>query len=207
MTILTRRFTDAVDYARIAHAPQVRKGSGIPYIYHLLGVASLVLEYRGNEDQAIAGLLHDVLEDCGDGHRAMIRAQFGDAVANIVESCTDGTVESKAHAERTGSARDHWRERKLAYLDHLRKVPESTLLVSGCDKLHNARAILGDLSNKDVGDSVFERFTAKREDTLAYYESLAEIFTARDAPMASAFDDTVAQIHSRAKASVRKPLS
>ncbi|MCB1613840.1 MAG: HD domain-containing protein, partial [Xanthomonadales bacterium] len=140
-------------------------------------------------------------------HRAMIRAQFGDAVADIVESCTDGTVESKAHAERTGSARDHWRERKLVYLAHLRKVPESTLLVSGCDKLHNARAILGDLSNKDVGDSVFERFTAKREDTLAYYESLAEIFTARDAPMASAFDDTVAQIHSRAKASVRKPLS
>ena len=137
-----RRFTDAVDYARIAHAPQVRKGSGIPYIYHLLGVASLVLEYRGHEDQAIAGLLHDVLEDCGDGHRAMIRAQLGCRRQHrrVLHRRHGG---KQGHAERTGSARDHWRERKLAYLDHLRKVPESTpLLVSGCDKLHNARAIL-----------------------------------------------------------------
>ncbi|MGB2788605.1 MAG: HD domain-containing protein, partial [Dokdonella sp.] len=96
MTILTKRFTDALDYARVAHAAQVRKGSSIPYLYHLLGVASLVIEFGGDEDQAIAGLLHDVIEDCGEPHRALVRAQFGDAVADIVEDCTDGSAESKA---------------------------------------------------------------------------------------------------------------
>lgn len=207
MTILTRRFTDAVDYARIAHAPQFRKGSGIPYIYHLLGVASLVLEYGGSEDQAIAGLLHDVLEDCGAGHEGSIRAQFGDRVADIVVACTDGTVEGKAAAQTAGTRYDHWRERKLAYLDHLRQVPESVLLVSGCDKLHNARAILGDLENPEVGVVVFDRFTAKRDGTLGYYQALAEILTARNAPMARAFDDTVARIHHQARADERRALS
>ena len=207
MTILTRRFVDAVDYARIAHAPQFRKGSGIPYIYHLLGVASLVLEYGGSEDQAIAGLLHDVLEDCGAGHEGTIRAQFGDVVGDIVKACTDGTVESKARAEKKGSALDHWRERKLAYLGHLQHVSESVLLVSGCDKLHNARAILGDLENPVIGITVFERFTAKREGTLGYYQSLAEILAARSAPMARAFDDVVARIHELAGAAERKGLS
>jgi len=207
MTILTRRFVDAVDYARIAHAPQFRKGSGIPYIYHLLGAASLVLEYGGSEDQAIAGLLHDVLEDCGAGHEGTIRAQFGDVVGDIVKACTDGTVESKANAQQTGSALDHWRERKLAYLGHLQHVPESVLLVSGCDKLHNARAILGDLENPVIGITVFERFTARREGTLGYYQSLAEILAARSAPMARAFDDVVARIHELAGAAERKGLS
>lgn len=207
MTILTRRFVDAVDYARIAHAAQFRKGSGIPYIHHLLGVASLVLEYGGSEDQAIAGLLHDVLEDCGAGHEGTIRAQFGGVVCDIVKACSDGTVESKAHAQMNGSALDHWRERKLAYLDHLRHVPESVLLVSGCDKLHNARAILGDLENPSVGLTVFERFTGKRDNSLGYYQSLAEILTARSAPMARAFDDVVARIHELAGATERKGLS
>jgi (p)ppGpp synthase/HD superfamily hydrolase len=84
MATMTRRFTDAFDYARIAHAAQFRKGSNIPYLYHLLGVASLVIEFGGNENQAIAGLLHDVIEDFGEPHRALIRAQFGDDVARIV---------------------------------------------------------------------------------------------------------------------------
>lgn len=207
MTILTRRFTDAVDYARIAHAPQFRKGSGIPYIYHLLGVASLVLEYGGSEDQAIAGLLHDVLEDCGAGHEGAIRAQFGLVVGDIVKACTDGSVESKAHAQRSGSALDHWRERKLAYLEHLKHVPDSILLVSGCDKLHNARAILGDLENPEVGVAVFARFTAKRDGTLGYYQSLSEILSARKAPMARALDDTVARMHQLAGVDERRALA
>lgn len=206
MTILTRRFVDAVDYARIAHAAQFRKGSGIPYVYHLLGVASLVLEYGGNEDQAIAGLLHDVLEDCGAGHEGAIRAQFGDAVGDIVKACTDGTVESKAQAEHAGSALDHWRERKLAYLEHLRHVAASSLLVSGCDKLHNARAILGDLEDPAIGVAVFARFTARRDGTLGYYQSISEILSLRQAPMARAFDATVARIHALAGASERTGL-
>ncbi len=206
MTILTRRFTDAVDYARIAHAAQFRKGSGIPYIYHLLGVASLVLEYAGSEDQAIAGLLHDVLEDCGAGHEGTIRAQFGDRVADIVVACTDGTVEGKAAAQAGGSAYDHWRERKLRYLAHIEHEPVDALLVSGCDKLHNARAILGDLEDPAVGVAVFDRFTAKRVGTLAYYQSLAQILTRRAAPMALAFERTVARMHELAGASERRGL-
>ena len=207
MTALSPRFTEAVDYARHAHAAQYRKGTQIPYLYHLLGVASLVLEHGGDEDQAIAGLLHDVLEDCGSEHEVAIRTRFGAKVIEIVRACTDGSVEEKAAAEAAGSKLENWRRRKLTYLAQLRDKPDHTLLVSGCDKLHNARAILGDLRNKDVGDSVFDRFTATRDDTLAYYQSLAEIFSARATPMASAFDDTVAQIHSLAQASVRKPLS
>jgi (p)ppGpp synthase/HD superfamily hydrolase len=207
MTVLTQRFTEAIDYARIAHAAQFRKGSRIPYLYHLLGVASMVLEYGGNEDQAIAGLLHDVLEDCGEEHAATIRAQFGDVVGAIVEACTDGTVEGKAKAESGGTAVEHWRERKLRYLAHLRAESAEALLVSGCDKLHNARAILGDLEDPAVHVAVFERFTAKRDGTLRYYQSLAEILTARSAPMARVFDDTVARIHQLAGANERRGLA
>jgi (p)ppGpp synthase/HD superfamily hydrolase len=93
LTVLTDRFTRAVDYARIAHAGQVRKGTDIPYITHLLGVAALVIEHGGTEDQAIAGLLHDCIEDCGEEHDARIRAEFGETVARIVRACTDGTAE------------------------------------------------------------------------------------------------------------------
>jgi (p)ppGpp synthase/HD superfamily hydrolase len=207
MTVLTHRFTDAIDYARIAHAAQFRKGTRIPYLYHLLGVASMVLEYGGDEDQAIAGLLHDVLEDCGEEHAATIRAQFGDAVGAIVEACTDGTVEGKAKAESGGTAVEHWRERKLRYLAHLKAESAEALLVSGCDKLHNARAILGDLEDPAVGIAVFERFTARRDGTLRYYHSLAEILTLRSAPMARVFDGTVARIHELAGATERRGLA
>ena len=107
MTLLTDRFSQAVEYARVAHATQVRKGSNIPYIHHLLGVASLVIEFGGNEDQAIAGLLHDTLEDCGAAHEGVIRSQFGDVVAAIVCDCTDGTAEGKAsHADADARRRD-----------------------------------------------------------------------------------------------------
>jgi (p)ppGpp synthase/HD superfamily hydrolase len=207
MTVLTHRFTDAIDYARIAHAAQFRKGTRIPYLYHLLGVASLVLEYGGKENQAIAGLLHDVLEDCGEEHAATIRAQFGDAVGAIVEACTDGTVEGKAKAESGGTAVEHWRERKLRYLAQLQAESAEALLVSGCDKLHNARAILGDLEDPTVGVGVFERFTAKRDGTLRYYQSLAGILTSRSAPMARVFDGTVARIHELAGATERRGLA
>lgn len=205
--MLTERFTQAVDYARIAHAAQFRKGTSIPYLYHLLGVASIVLEYGGNEDQAIAALLHDVLEDCGAEHEPTIRAQFGAAVAAIVQACTDGTVEEKSDAASAGSKLDNWRLRKLNYLAHLREESTDALLVSGCDKLHNARAIAVDLEHPDVGPIVFERFTAGRDGTLAYYQSLSEIFRERAAPMALAFETVVARMHEFAGATERKGLS
>lgn len=206
MTQLTERFSHAVDYARVAHATQVRKGSNIPYLYHLLGVASLVLEYGGDEDQAIAGLLHDVLEDCGAKHEPIIRERFGVAVADIVLACTDGTVEGKESAEGSGRALDHWRARKLAYLAHLESEGDYALLVSGCDKLHNARAILADLENPAVGLSVFERFTAKQPGTLQYYHAISSIMEKRRMPMAHALEATVAKAHGIAGVTMREGL-
>jgi (p)ppGpp synthase/HD superfamily hydrolase len=207
MTTLTRRFSEAVDYARIAHAAQVRKGTDISYIHHLLGVASLVIEFGGNEDQAIAGLLHDTVEDCGAAHEAMIRAQFGDAVADIVRDCTDGTAEGKASHTDVEAKRRDWRERKLAYLAHLKSASMQTLLVSACDKLHNARAVVQDLEDPAVGSDVFARFTADRDGTLRYYQALAATFAARGVAVAEVFDTTVGWMHELAGVPTRTALS
>jgi len=205
-TILSSCFIDAVDYARIQHAEQTRKGSGIPYIYHLLGVSSLVLEYGGDEDQAIAGLLHDVIEDCGSKHESIIRKRFGDRVADIVLACTDGTEESKAEATTPEAKFENWRRRKLAYLKHLRREKPDALLVSCCDKLHNARAIVTDLESPKIGRVVFERFTAKRDGTLRYYQSISEIFTKRKTKPAAALEAVVARMHVLAGICVRKTM-
>lgn len=206
MTVLTDRFTRAVDYARIAHAAQVRKGSNIPYLYHLLGVASLVMEFGGNEDQAIAGLLHDTVEDCGGAHEHLIRAQFGDAVADIVMACTDGTAEGKSALVDAEAKRRDWAVRKHSYLAHLADAPDATLLVSACDKLHNARAIVQDLENPGVGQAVFERFKAGKEGTLQYYESLTRTFLARGVKVAPVLDAVVARMHEHGGAVARAPL-
>lgn len=193
--MLTQRFTDATDYARIAHATQTRKGSGIPYIYHLLGVSSLVIEFGGSENQAIAALLHDVIEDCGESHRLAIRTQFGDEVADIVEACTDGSAESKASHQDVASKRADWIRRKLEYLDHLANASPQVLLVSGCDKLHNARAIVQDLEDPSVGVHVFDRFTGGRDGSLGYYHALATLFAAHKMPMARQLSVTAERMH------------
>ena len=206
MTVLTDRFSHAVDYARIAHAAQVRKGSDISYICHLLGVASLVIEFGGNEDQAIAGLLHDTIEDCGAVHEPMIRAQFGDVVADIVKDCTDGTAEGKASHTDAEAKRRNWVARKRAYLAHLNTASEQTLLVSACDKLHNARAIVQDLEDPEVGVRVFERFTGSRDGTLGYYQSLTKIFSARGVSIAKVLDATVGRMHELVGVGERKGL-
>ena len=207
MTILTDRFSRAVDYARIAHAAQLRKGSDIAYIHHLLGVASLVIEFGGSEDQAIAGLLHDTLEDCGAAHEALIRAQFGDTVADIVLACTDGTAEGKARHTDVEAKRLDWLARKQAYLAHLQTAGEQILLVSACDKLHNARAITQDLENPSVGSKVFDRFTGGRDGTLRYYQSLAEIFTGRGVAAGRVLDATVGRMHELAGHAPRRALA
>lgn len=195
MTVLSERFTRAVDHARIAHATQVRKGSGIPYLYHLLGVASLVLEYGGDEDQAIAGLLHDTVEDCGEEQVALIRERFGEHVLAIVLGCTDGTAEGKGAQVDITSKRRDWLRRKQRYLVHLAEAGDDVLLVSGCDKLHNARAVVGDLENPAVGTAVFDRFTGGRDGTLVYYRLLADLFNQRGLPMAAALESTVARMY------------
>ncbi len=194
MTAITQRFSAAVEYARRAHAGQTRKGTAIPYLYHLLGVASLVLEHGGDEDQAIAGLLHDVVEDCGAQHAELVRQQFGDAVAQIVADCTDGSAESKQSAMTPESKRADWLQRKRAYLAHLAEVDAYSLLVSGCDKLHNARAILNDIEG-EAGLKVFQRFTAGLEGSLAYYASIAELLRRRNAPMCATFEHVVERMH------------
>jgi GTP pyrophosphokinase len=164
------RLHTALDYAALHHDGQRRKGTNIPYLAHLLGVCALVLDYGGDEDQAIAGLLHDMIEDCGGQHRAIVRATFGARVADIVEGCIDGVPDGEGR-------KAPWRERKEAYLTHLRDAAPDTLLVSACDKLHNARAIAADV--RSIGADVFTRFKAERDGTLWYYGALLDVFGAR----------------------------
>jgi GTP pyrophosphokinase len=168
---LTARFERALTYACIVHAGQVRKATPIPYVSHLLAVASLALENGADEDAAIAALLHDAVEDAGGQGRANdIRARFGDRVAGIVLGCTDADVIPKPP----------WRQRKEAYIAHLAEATRETLLVSCCDKLHNARSIVIDI--RTVGDELWSRFKGGKDGTLWYYRSLVDAFRRQDAP-------------------------
>jgi (p)ppGpp synthase/HD superfamily hydrolase len=162
---LSARFDDALVYAARLHRDQIRKGSGIPYVSHLLAVCALVIEHGGSEDQAIAALLHDAAEDQGGEARLNdIRARYGAAVADIVADCTDAWSEPKPP----------WRPRKEAYLAALPSKPPTSLLVSLADKTHNAGAILADY--RVLGDALWDRFTGGREGTIWYYRSLSEVF-------------------------------
>lgn len=182
---MTPRYTQALLLAAAAHEGQRRKGTGIPYITHPVAVAGLVARYGGDEDQQIAGLLHDVLEDAGPAWRPAID-EFGPRVLAIVEACTDGTPDPATGRKAP------WQARNAAYLAHLAKTPEDALLVSACDKLHNAESILLDLT--ETGPGVFDRFSASREQTLWYYRELARLFTERHAAPAPALARTVAAI-------------
>lgn len=164
-TKLSERFDEALVYASAAHRMQVRKGSNIPYVSHLLGVTAIALENGADEDQAIAALLHDAVEDQGGAERLLdIRTRFGERVAQIVADCTDTDVEPKPP----------WRERKEAYIAGLADKPITSLEVSLADKTHNAGAINTDL--RAEGEVVWERFTGRKEGTLWYYRSLADTF-------------------------------
>ena len=168
MTQLTRRFDEALLYARHVHGGQVRKGSSIPYFAHLLGAAVIAIEFGANEDQAIAALLHDAVEDQGGQPRLDdIRLRFGEDVARMVDACTDTDVQPKPD----------WRPRKEAYLKHLETAPVDALLVSLSDKIHNAEAILSDL--RAIGDEIWTRFTGGKDGTLWYYQELESIFSRR----------------------------
>ena len=184
---LSPRFDDAISYARTIHADQVRKGTRIPYLAHLLSVTSLVIEHGAtDEDVVIGALLHDAAEDCGGRPRLEdIRARFGDAVAAVVEGCTDTFDDPKPP----------WRPRKEAYIEHLREAiarREPFVIVSLADKLHNARSILADL--RDLGEGMFERFTAGRDEQLWYYRSLVEAFEGYPSRMAGELERVFAEI-------------
>ena len=180
--MLTERISKALALAVEAHDGQKRKGTNIPYIAHPMGVASIALDHGADEDQAMAALLHDAVEDGGAHYAKRIRELFGDRVADIVEGCTDGIPDACGKKEA-------WKPRKDRYISHLQHATNDVLLVSGSDKLHNARAIVEDLLR--IGPSVFGRFTASQEQTIWYYETLADVFSNRGTSIAEALNDTV----------------
>lgn len=161
----------AVAFAALHHGGQLRKGTTIPYLQHLLGVASIALELGSTEVETVAALLHDVLEDTAVAEDEL-RAAFGTEVAEIVVWCS-------AEAKTGGSAVDSWRARKQAYLDHLSRAPAAAVLVSLADKIHNARSIGDDLRRSRDPVSYWKRFNADRSDQLWYLRSLIEIYEAR----------------------------
>lgn len=161
------RLADAAALAFRIHAAQLRKGTDIPYVSHLMAVSAVVLEHGGDEDQACAALLHDAVEDSGVAWEAVIAERFGPRVAAIVRACTDADTQPKPP----------WRARKEAYLQHLESEGPDALLVSAADKLHNARAIVADL--RTHGPGMFSRFNAGQDGTLWYYGALAAVFARR----------------------------
>ena len=198
MAAVGKRFREALVWAAELHEEQKRKGGGVPYVAHLLGVASIVLEHGGDEDQAIAALLHDALED--QAHRMApgeIGARFGARVEKIVEACTDGDP-----AEQVDRDPARWRVRKQKYIDEVAAKPAEALLVSMADKLYNARAILEDF--REIGDRIWARFTAGRDGNLWYYRALLTAFKARaDNRLWHELDRTVAEIERMAAGGAR----
>ena len=169
--MITKRFSRAVEYAIAAHLGDLRKGTTIPYISHLVQVAGLVLEFGGTEEQAIGGLLHDTAEDAGgEATLADIRKAFGADVERMVRENSDSITDSK-------DEKAPWRERKEQYIAAICHKSESALIVSLCDKIHNARSLITD--TRILGPSHWTRFNASREDSLWYYQSLVKAFQQR----------------------------
>ncbi len=171
--VLTARFGEALCMAVGLHRRQARKGSAIPYASHVLAVAASVLEHGGGEDEAIAALLHDALEDQESSGRpedlqAEIERLFGRAVLDIVLACSDSP---------SSENKPDWDERKRAYIAHLARASDAVLLVSLADKAHNARALLRDFET--VGEALWARFNGGRDGTLWYYRALVEAFRKR----------------------------
>lgn len=163
---LTDKFESALIYATRLHAHQTRKISGVPYIAHLLSVAALVLEAGGTEEEAIASLLHDAIEDQGGKSiREEIRQIFGEAVIAIVDGCTESDTYPKPP----------WKERKQRYLQNLRYASPAVRLVSLADKLHNARSLLADY--RQYGSSIWTQFKAGQEGTLWFYRELQKTYS------------------------------
>lgn len=187
---LTWRFDAALVYASCLHAHQVRKGTEIPYISHLLSVASLVMEHGGDEDETIAALLHDAVEDQGGQDTlAVIRDRFGDRVAQIVDGCSDAFVRPKPP----------WRERKEHHIARMEEASPSVRLITLADKLHNARTVLAEY--RLIGESLWQRFNGGREGTLWYYRSMIEVMRKFGiSPLLAELDRVVSELESLAGA-------
>ena len=181
---LSKRFILALGYTAKLHAKQIRKRTERPYIGHLLGVASIVIEYGGDQDMAIAALLHDAVEDQGGLPRLReIQKKFGKRVARIVDGCTDAYTEPKSP----------WLERKRAYIARLAHETADIRLVSAADKLSNARETLYEV--RIYGDSVYDRFAGKKSGTLWYYRELIKVFREAGAnPLVEELDRVVTEL-------------
>src|SRR5262245_16161485 len=165
MRLLSDRFDQALLYAHELHGDQYRRGTPVPYMAHLMGVASLGLEYGGDEEQAIAALLHDAIEDCGDlTSYEEIHRRFGDRVTEIVRACTDVDA----------TPRPPWLERKAAYVARVSHEPADARLVSAADKLYNVRTVVKDF--RQTGHVVWQRYTGDPADVLWYYRALVTAF-------------------------------
>ena len=188
---LTERFDNALQFAHGVHRSHPRKDTTIPYVSHLLSVAGLVLESGGDEDLAIAALLHDAVEDAedmsGEEMSDRIRAKFGDRVADIVDGCSDAK-------SSPGESKPPWRSRKEAYLEHLRSAPHDVLRVSIADKVHNARSIATDQDR--FGEELWKRFSSTSEESRWYYTSLRDIYKERisDSYLIKELDIAIARI-------------
>ncbi len=168
---LTERMTRAFDMAREVHVEQSLKGTTLPYLLHLLDVCSIALRHGADEDQAIAALLHDAVEDGGGEDMAVrIGAAFGDRVEQIVRGCSDSTVSNPAKKKS-------WWDRKIIYIDHLPSITEDVAFVAAADKLSNARSIVAEVA--EHRDAAFEKFSTKRVGTLWYYRSITDVLPAR----------------------------
>ncbi len=181
---LSTRFEEALVFATQLHAGQTRKGTTIPYISHLLAVTAIVLEHGGDEDEAIAALLHDSIEDQGGAStREEIRRRFGDRVVEIVDGCTDTDVMPKPP----------WRVRKEAYITHISVASAPVRLVSAADKLHNARTVLEDY--RIVGEALWKRFNGGKEGTLWYYRAAVDALRkSGTSPLIEELDRVVSEI-------------
>jgi len=189
--MLSEKFTEALTFATELHATQKRKGSGVPYITHLLGTASIALEYGANEAEAIAALLHDAIEDQGGAPtREEIRRRFGDAVTAIVDGCTDADTIPKPP----------WRQRKEAYIASIPTTSASVRLVTAADKLYNARSVLKDY--RVLGEDLWQRFAGGKAGSLWYYRALVEALrAAASTPLVEELDRVVTEIEQLASAS------
>lgn len=180
----TEKLDEALIYASDLHRYQARKGTGVPYLTHLLAVAAIVGENGGTEDEVMAALLHDAPEDAGGEARLEdIRLRFGDAVAGIVAECTD-TYENP---------KPPWRRRKEEYLIHLTEAPATVRLVSAADKLHNARSVLADY--RAIGEDLWGRFNGGRRGTLWYYRAVTgALAEAGGGPVVDELDRVVTEL-------------
>jgi len=182
----TERFEEALAHAARLHKTQTRKGSETPYINHLLAVAAIVGENGGTEDEVIAALLHNAIEDT-DETKESLSERFGENVAEIVEGCSDADAIPKPP----------WKVRKETYIAHIKTAPPSALVVSSADKLHNARSILSDY--REVGEGLWSRFRGGREGTLWYYRALVEAYeSVGSSPVIEEFERVVEEIETLA---------